>query len=418
MRVIILGSGVIGVTSAWYLAQAGHEVVVIDRQPESALETSHANAGQISPGYSAPWAAPGVPLKAIKWMLQDLAPLRVAPRLDPAMLRWLVSMLSNCTRSAYARNKSRMLRIAEYSRDCFIELRRETGIEYDNRAQGLIQLFRSQKQLDASLEDIRILESCGVAYEALDREGILQHESALAHVRDKLVGGLRLPGDETGDCFLFTQALAKRCEALGVEFRFDTTIDSIEAEQGRIKGVKTSGGDVRGDRYLVALGSYSPQLLKPLGMRLPIYPVKGFSLTIPITDASRAPESTVMDETYKVAVSRLGDRIRVGGTAELTGYDLSTPESRRANVEFVVNDLFGGSGDPSQAELWTGLRPMTPDGTPILGPTGYPELFLNTGHGTLGWTMSLGSARYITDIICGKTPAIETEGLSLDRYAG
>ena len=220
MRVIILGSGVIGVTSAWYLAQAGHEVVVIDRQPESALETSHANAGQISPGYSAPWAAPGVPLKAIKWMLQDLAPLRVAPRLDPAMLRWLVSMLSNCTRSAYARNKSRMLRIAEYSRDCFIELRRETGIEYDNRAQGLIQLFRSQKQLDASLEDIRILESCGVAYESLNREGILQHEPALAHVRDKLVGGLRLPGDETGDCFLFTQALAKRCEALGVEFKF------------------------------------------------------------------------------------------------------------------------------------------------------------------------------------------------------
>ncbi|MET4000709.1 D-amino acid dehydrogenase [Marinobacterium sp. MBR-109] len=418
MRVIILGSGVIGVTSAWYLAQAGHEVVVIDRQPEPALETSHANAGQISPGYSAPWAAPGVPLKAIKWMLQDLAPLRVAPRLDPTMLRWLVSMLSNCTQAAYARNKARMLRIAEYSRDCLIELRQETGIEYDNRAQGLIQLFRSQKQLEASVEDIRILESCGVAYEALDRDGVLQYEPALAHVRDKLVGGLRLPGDETGDCFLFTQALAKRCAALGVEFRFDTTIESIESEQGRISGIKTSNGDVRGDRYLVALGSYSAPLLKPLGIRLPIYPVKGFSLTIPISDASRAPESTVMDETYKVAVSRLGDRIRVGGTAELTGYDLSTPQSRRANVEFVVNDLFGGSGDPSQAELWTGLRPMTPDGTPILGPTGYPELFLNTGHGTLGWTMSLGSARYITDIICGQTPAIETEGLGLDRYAG
>lgn len=416
MRVIILGSGVIGVTSAWYLAQAGHEVVVIDRQPEPALETSYANAGQISPGYSAPWAAPGVPLKAIKWMLQDLAPLRVAPRMDPSMLRWLISMLSNCSQSAYARNKARMLRIAEYSRDCFIELRQATGIEYDNRAKGLIQLFRTQKQLEASVADIRILESCGVAYEALDREGILQHEPALGYVRDKLVGGLRLPGDETGDCFMFTQSLARRCEALGVEFRFNTGIESIEAEQGRISGVKTDAGLIRGDRYLVALGSYSPLLLKPLGLHLPIYPVKGFSLTIPITDAARAPQSTVMDETYKVAVSRLGDRIRVGGTAELTGYDLSTPKSRRANVEFVVNDLFGGSGDPSQAELWTGLRPMTPDGTPILGATRYPELFLNTGHGTLGWTMSLGSARYVADIMAGQAPAIAMEGLSLARY--
>ena len=417
MRVIILGSGVIGVTSAWYLAQAGHEVVVVDRQPEPALETSYANAGQISPGYSAPWAAPGVPLKAIKWMMQDLAPLRIAPRMDPVMLRWMVSMLANCTQSAYARNKARMLRIAEYSRDCFIELRQETGIEYDNGAKGLIQLFRSQKQLDASAQDIRILESCGVAYETLERNDIFKYEPALTHVRDKLVGGLRLPGDETGDCFQFTQALAHRCEALGVEFRFNTDIEAIEAEQGRISGVRTATDTIKGDRYLVALGSYSPELLKPLGIQLPIYPVKGFSLTIPIDDMTRAPESTVMDETYKVAVSRLGDRIRVGGTAELTGFDLSTPESRRANVEFVVNDLFGGSGDPSQAELWTGLRPMTPDGTPILGATRYPELFLNTGHGTLGWTMSLGSARYVTDIIDGQRPAIDTEGLNVSRYA-
>lgn len=416
MRVVVLGSGVVGVTSAWYLAQAGHEVVVVDRQPEPALETSFANAGQISPGYSAPWAAPGVPLKAVKWMMQDLAPLRVAPRLDPTMIGWLSSMLANCTHKAYARNKARMLRIAEYSRDCLIELRREIGIEYDNRAKGLIQLFRTEKQLAASADDIRILESCGVRYESLSVDEIVRYEPALQHVRDKLVGGLRLPGDETGDCFQFTQKLAQHCRELGVEFRFNTTINRLLTEQDRISGVDTDGGLIRGDAYLVCMGSYSPQLLAPLGLKLPIYPVKGYSLTIPISDVSRAPESTVMDETYKVAVSRLGDRIRVGGTAELTGYDLSTPASRRANVEFVVNDLFPGSGDAAAVELWTGLRPMTPDGTPILGETRYRGLYLNTGHGTLGWTMSVGSGRYISDLISGRTPAIDTEGLSISRY--
>lgn len=416
MRIVVLGSGVIGVTSAWYLAQEGHEVVVVDRQPEPALETSFANAGQISPGYSAPWAAPGVPLKAIKWMMQDLAPLRVKPSLDPVMLGWLAKMLGNCTQKAYARNKARMLRIAEYSRDCLIELRKETGIEYDNRAQGLIQLFRSEKQMAGSVDDIRILESCGVRYESLNVDEIVKHEPALQHVRDKLVGGLRLPGDETGDCFLFTQRLAERCRELGVEFRFNTNIKKLQVEQDKIVGVETDAGVIRGDAYLVSLGSYSPEILSPLGIKAPIYPVKGFSLTIPITDASRAPESTVMDETYKVAVSRLGDRIRVGGTAELTGFDLSTPDSRRANVEFVVNDLFPGGGDPASVELWTGLRPMTPDGTPILGRSRYKGLYLNTGHGTLGWTMSMGSARYISDIICGKTPSIDTEGLSINRY--
>lgn len=416
MRIVVLGSGVVGVTSAWYLAQAGHSVVVLDRQPEPALETSYGNAGQISPGYSAPWAAPGVPLKAMKWLVQDLAPLRISPRLDATMLTWLGRMLSNCTHDAYARNKARMLRVAEYSRDCLVELRQEIGIEYDNRAQGLIQLFRSEKQQAASANDIKILQSCGVDYQPLEREELFQYEPALRHVADKLVGGLRLPGDETGDCFLFTQALAERCKSLGVEFRFNTQIESLELEKGRVIGANTDQGLVKGDACLVALGSYSPALLAPLGIKLPIYPVKGFSLTIPITDPDRAPESTVMDETYKVAVSRLGDRIRVGGTAELTGFDLSTPQSRRANVEHVVNDLFGGSGDPSQSELWTGLRPMTPDGTPILGETRYPGLFLNTGHGTLGWTMSLGSARYVSDLISQRTPAISAEGLSVSRY--
>jgi len=416
MHVMILGSGVVGVTSAWYLSQAGHEVTVIDRQPEPALETSFANAGQISPGYSAPWAAPGIPLKAIKWMMQDLAPLRIKPQMDPVQMRWMAQMLSNCTEKAYAVNKSRMLRIAEYSRDCLIDLRESVGIEYDNRAKGLIQLFRTQKQVDGAEQDMKILLECGVKFEQLSVEQVVGYEPALGHVKEKLKGGLRLPGDETGDCFLFTQRLAKLCEENGVKFLFNTSVEGLESDGRDVTGVRIQGETLKADRYLLALGSFSPKMLKPLGLDVPIYPVKGYSLTLPVVDEERAPVSTVMDETYKIALSRLGDRIRVGGTAELTGYDLSLPESRRKNVEFVVNDLFGGGGDMSRAEFWTGLRPMTPDGTPIVGATHFPSLYLNTGHGTLGWTMSLGSAKLVTDLISNRTPDIDPDGLGIQRY--
>lgn len=416
MRVLVLGSGIVGVTSAYYLAKAGHEVVVLDRQPAPALETSKANAGQISPGYSAPWAAPGIPLKALKWMTWEHSPLRVKWRLDPHLLGWMAQMLANCSETAYHRNKSRMLRIAEYSRDCFRDLRRETGLQYDDRQQGLIQLFRSQQQLDGVAKDMKILSESGVEHELLDLDGCIKHEPALAHVRDKLVGGLRLPNDETGDCFQFTQALAQNCEALGVKFQFNVDIEAIQVSGDDISGIKTTEGLFKADRYLVALGSYSPLLLKPIGVRIPVYPVKGYSLTLDITDPGRAPESTVMDETYKVAISRLGNRIRVGGTAELTGYDRSLSEKRRANIAHVVSDLFGGGGNLDQAEFWCGLRPMTPDGTPVLGATRYHNLFLNTGHGTLGWTMSLGSARFVSDLISGRRPDIDPEGLGIERY--
>jgi D-amino-acid dehydrogenase len=309
-----------------------------------------------------------------------------------------------------------MLRIAEYSRDSLKALRAETGVEYDNRAGGLIQLFRTDKQRQASDFDKAILDRCNVPYQALSVDELVTYEPALAHLAGKLTGGLRLPGDETGDCCLFTQRLTEHCKRLGVEFRFNTDIRSLNHRQSRITGVDTSAGELTADRYLVALGSYSPMLVKPLGIHLPIYPVKGYSITLPVEDASRAPVSTVMDETYKVAVSRLGDRIRVGGTAELTGYDLSLPANRRRNVEHVVSDLFGGAGDPGKAEFWTGLRPMTPDGTPIIGPTPIDNLYLNTGHGTLGWTMSVGSARVIADLISERRPEISPDGLSLSRY--
>ena len=416
MRVLILGSGVIGTTVAYYLAREGHEVEVVDRQPGPGLETSYANAGEVSPGYSAPWAGPGVPLKAIQWMMMHHSPLVIKPMLDPAMWRWGMSMLRNCTEARYRVNKGRMVRLAEYSRDCLKELRAEIGIQYDDRDQGTLQLFRTQKQLDGTAKDIEILKEYNVPYQLLDRTGYLKYEPALADVQDKFVGALRLPGDETGDCFKFTNTLAERAKALGVKFRFGVDIQSIERSGNRITGVRTAEGKLTADRYVLALGSYSTQMLAPLGIHIPVYPVKGFSITLPITNASKAPESTIMDETHKVAVTRLGDRIRVGGTAQLSGFDLSLDEGRRRTLEFVVSDLFPKGGDVSQAEFWTGLRPMTPDGTPILGETPIDNLLLSTGHGTLGWTMAAGTGRVMADLISGKTPEISMEGLTVARY--
>ncbi len=407
MKIIVLGSGVIGTATAYYLARQGHEVTVVDRQSGAALETSYANAGEVSPGYSAPWAGPGIPLKAIKWLMMRHSPLSISPSLDPDMWRWVLQMLMNCTSKRYEINKSRMLRLAEYSRDCLADLRAATGISYDERMQGTMQLFRTQKQLDAAGGDTAILDRYGVPYEVLDPGACIKIEPALVHVREKFVGALRLPGDETGDCFKFTQRLAAMAEGLGVKFKYGVAIHKLHADGNKLTGVVTSKGEMKADSYVLALGSYSPILLRDIAVRIPVYPIKGYSITVPITDASRAPESTIMDETYKVAITRLGDRIRVGGTAEIAGYDLRLKQKRRETLEHSVCDLFPDSGDVARAEFWTGLRPMTPDGTPVVGPTPYRNLFLNTGHGTLGWTMGCGSGRAIADIISGHQPDVD-----------
>lgn len=417
MQIIVMGAGVVGVTSAWYLAKAGYDVTVVDRQIDVALETSYANAGQISPGYSSPWAAPGIPMKAIKWLMQDLAPFMInGKELDPNTLNWMGKMLMNCSEGAYQKNKARMLRLAEYSRDCFVDLRKEIGIKYDDRALGTLQVFRTEKQIKDSQKDIQVLRELGIDHQVLDVDGCVQHEPALNKVKEKIVGGLRLPGDETGDCFKFTNALADECKKLGVKFMMKTEILSLNRVGDTIESISTSRGNLTADNYLCALGSYSTLLLSEIDVRIPVYPIKGYSLTIDIDDPDCAPISTVMDETYKVAVTRFDNRVRVGGTAEIASYNKDLKEKRKANVEFVVNDLFPGAGDTSKAEFWTGLRPMTPDGTPILGETKVDNLFLNTGHGTLGWTMSLGSAQYIADIMSKRTPAINSEGLSMARY--
>lgn len=417
MRVIILGSGVIGVASAYYLREAGHEVVVLDRQEGPALETSFANAGQVSPGYSSPWAAPGIPLKALKWLFMRHRPLFIWPTPTLAKIRFGLTMLRNCTAARYEINKSRMVPIAEYSRDLLRELRRKAGIAYDERAHGLLQLFRYQKQLGGTGKDIAILDRFGVPHELLDVEGCIRAEPALRLVREKFVGGLRLLGDETGDCFKFTNALAALCRQMGVEFRYGTAIGGILTDGGRVTGVATPQGTVVGDAYVVAMGSYSPLLLRRIGIDLPVYPVKGYSITVPITDPAGAPESTVMDETHKVAITRLGDRIRVGGMAELDGYNLKLRPSRRETLEHVVTDLFPQGGDAKTGTFWCGLRPMTPDGPPVIGQAKYGNLWLNTGHGTLGWTMACGSGRVLGDLVSGRQTEIPVDELSIERYA-
>ena len=417
MKILVLGAGVIGSTAAYELARTGHDVTVIDRQQGPALETSFGNAGEVSPGYSAPWAGPGVPAKAVKWLLMHHRPLVIRALLDPVMIGWCLKMLRNCTSARYELNKGRMVRLAEYSRDCMKELRAATGIRYDERMQGTLQLFRTQAQLDGTAQDIEILKRWSVAWELLDMDGCVKVEPALQRTREKFVGGLRLPGDETGDCFMFTNRIAELAREKGATFRFGETIGAIVSEGGRVTGAALANGTkLDADAVLVALGSYSTAMLAPLGLRIPVYPVKGYSITVPITDPRAAPESTVMDETHKVAVTRLGDRIRVGGTAELSGFDLRLHEARRRTLEHVVTDLYPAGGDVSRATFWCGLRPMTPDGTPIVGATRVKGLYIATGHGTLGWTMAAGTGRVMADLIGGTKPAIDMNGLGIERY--
>ncbi len=416
MRVIILGSGVIGVASAWYLAKAGHEVLVLDRQPGPAQETSAGNAGQISPGYAAPWAAPGVPLKAVKWMFQRHAPLAIRFKGSDHQLRWMWQMLRNCDSHHYYINKSRMVRLAEYSRDCLKTLRADTGIQYEGRQGGTLQLFRTEQQYASAAKDIAVLRDEGVPYELLEAGQLASVEPALAGVAHRLSGGLRLPNDETGDCQLFTQRLAAMAAELGVTFRYQSNVAGLMRSGNLIAGVKCDGELLQADAYVMALGSYSTAMLRDI-VNIPVYPLKGYSLTIPLADEAAAPVSTVLDETYKIAITRFDRRIRVGGMAEIVGFNTQLEKARRDTLEMVVRDLFPRGGHIEQGTFWTGLRPMTPDGTPIVGGTPLKNLYLNTGHGTLGWTMACGSGRLLADVISGRQPDIPHDDLSVDRYA-
>ncbi|MEQ8805267.1 MAG: D-amino acid dehydrogenase [Rhodospirillales bacterium] len=416
MKVIVLGAGVIGVTTAYYLAKQGAEVLVLDRQPGPGMETSFANAGELSYGMTSPWAAPGVPRKAIKWILMKYRPLILHPLISPTMWGWCTRLIMNCNARDYRINKSRMVRISNYSRDALTELMADLPLNFDQREMGTLQLFRTEKQVAASSADRDVLTEFNSPFEVLDRDGCIAAEPGLAHVADKFVGGLRLTADRTGDCRMFTLALAEQARKLGVDFRYGVTIDGLARDRMRIVGVDTTQGRETADRYVCALGPYAPVVLNTVGIKVPIYPIKGYSITLPVTDPDAAPRSTIMDETHKVAITRLGDRIRVAGQAEIIGYDKYLGLHATDTVRHVVTDLFPKGGDVSRAEGWTGLRPMTPDGTPVIGPTVYDNLFINSGHGTLGWTMACGSGRLVADLVLGRPPEIAIDGLTAARY--
>lgn len=416
MKVVVLGAGVVGVSTAWFLRQAGHEVTVIDRAEAVAMETSFANAGQLSFGYTTPWAAPGIPQKAAKWLLKAHSPLIVRWDGSGFQLRWLKQMLQNCTESRYRLNKERMVRVSEYSRALFAKLEAELGLDFEGRKKGTLQIFRTDKEVQGAKKDMAVLAEYGVPFTELSAADCVQYEPALANVVHKLAGALHLPNDATGDCHLFTTRLAALCREQGVRFVFNHAIERFELGGKRIQAVYAGGKRWEAEHFVCALGSFSRPLLMQLGLDVPVYPVKGYSITLPVVQSDAAPQSTVLDETYKVAITRFNERIRVGGMAELSGYQLRLNPKRRETLELVVQDLFPHGGDVRQATFWSGLRPMTPDSTPIIGASAWENLTLNTGHGTLGWTMSLGSGKLAADMVSQTPTEIRSDDLGLYRY--
>jgi D-amino-acid dehydrogenase len=405
MKVLVLGSGVIGVTSAWYLAKSGHEVTVIDRRGAAGMETSFANGGQISVSHAEPWANPSAPLKVLKWLAREDAPLLFRLRPDVRQWLWGLAFLRECLPSRTRHNIRQIVNLGLYSRASLQALRAETGLEYDQLSKGILHFYTSERELDAALEPARMMRSHGCDIEMVTRERCLAIEPALRDAPD-LVGGSWTPSDESGDAHKFTQGLAAQAAQRGVKFR-QGRVDAIVREGDRIGGVRVADHTLKADAYVVCLGSYSPLLVRPLGIRLAIYPAKGYSVTLPVADPAHAYSVSLTDDEHKLVFSRLGERLRIAGTAELNGYSTELNEVRCCAILRRVEQLFPGGGDAARASFWTGLRPATPSNVPYIGATRYPNLYLNTGHGTLGWTHSCGSGRALADIVSGRRPQVD-----------
>ena len=417
MKVLVLGSGVIGTTTAWYLAEAGHRVEVVDRQPGPALETSYANGGQISPCHAEPWANPATPAKALKWLGRDDAPLLFRwRRPDPALWAWGARFLLNCTARRAAVNTDRTLRLALYSRGCLQALRAATGIEYDQQTKGILHIYRNAAEFAQAEKAAALMSRLGLPRMVKTPDEAVAVEPALAAVHRDLAGAILTPGDESGDAHLFTRRLAERCAEKGVVFHFGTQIQALELDGKRLASVATSKGRLHADAVVLAGGSWSGRLSRQVDVRLPIYPAKGYSATLAVTAAAAAPTVSITDDEHKMVFSRLGERLRCAGTAELAGWNTEMDPRRARLVAQLAEGLFPGAGDYGQAELWCGLRPVTPDSVPILGATKVPGLYLNTGHGTLGWTMACGSGRLLADIISGRPADIDMDGLGIGRF--
>ncbi|MFH1803377.1 MAG: D-amino acid dehydrogenase [Pseudomonadota bacterium] len=416
MHVVVLGAGVIGTTAAWYLLQNGHQVTVIDRQPMAGQETSFANGGQISACHATPWANADTPGQLIKWLGNEQAPLLFRLRWDPQLFGWGLKFLRNCTDARARINIEKSLRVALYSRDCLHALRTGLGLEYDHLEKGILHICRTDAEMAHVEKAVRIMQDFGLNRHLVDPRQCLEIEPALRSVGNQITGGSFSPDDESGDAHHFTRQLAAHCTARGAQFRYDTVIQGLKTDGDQVTGVLTNKGVLTADRFLVCMGSYSPLLLRPLGIHLPVYPCKGYSMTVDTIGHDGAPMVALIDDNVKMVYSRLGNRLRAAGTAELDGYDLRMSERRKKLVFDQTFDLFPDAGNRDTVEYWTGLRPVSPDSVPVIGGTKYGNLYLNTGHGTLGWTMSCGSGKAIADLMSDQKTDISLNGLGLDRF--
>jgi D-amino-acid dehydrogenase len=412
VKVLVLGAGVIGTTAAWFLCESGHEVTVIERQSAAALETSFANGGQISVSHVEPWANPGAPFKILKWLAQPDAPLLFRPRLDAQQWRWGLQFLLECLPSRTRRNMLQILAISKYSGEVLRELRAATGLHYDDLQRGILQIYTDQAGFDAAVEAAELVGRYGVARDAKTAAECIAIEPALGRRPDWIAGGTYTASDETGDAKKFTQALAALAAQRGVVFRYGVTVQSLQVAGGGVCGMHIVDEERRkevltADAYVVCLSSYTPMLLAPIGVSVPVYPAKGYSATLKIKDRSAAPNVSITDDAKKIVFTRLGDRLRVAGTAELSGYGLELNPVRCEALTRRAHEWFGDAVDTASPEYWAGLRPATPSNVPIIGRTRYPNLYINTGHGTLGWTMSCGSGKAIADLVSGRKPEID-----------
>ncbi len=422
MKVIVLGAGVIGTSSAWYLAKMGHEVVVIDRQSGAGMETSFANGAQVSVSQSEPWAAPSAPVKVLKWLFKEDAPLLFRPQFDWHQLSWGLEFLVECLPSRYRFNIQQMVNLGLYSRESLQALRAETGIEYDHATRGILQFYTEESDYAGAAEACAMLSKFGIQRNVVSRDEALVIEPALRSLGNRLKGASYAESDESGDALKYTQNLAKLCESAGVKFKYDTAIEAIRTDGNRISSVVVKRKDtvtydaMSADAYVVCLGAFSTPVLRTIGISIPVYPAKGYSATLDTAGFAGAPQVSLTDEAMKIVFTRIGDRLRIAGTAEMAGYSTDINIVRCEALIKRARDLFPNAADYDHPQYWTGLRPSTPSNRPIIGRAHYNNLFLNTGHGTLGWTEGPGSGRALADLVSGRVPEVDYKFLHVDGH--